>query len=201
MLDNDLIRHGREFARALDNHQYEVTAGGLHFPRQHVMVAGTFRHHAPDGKGWCIDPNIVPVEALNYLLKVGLGKEAGLSSWYVAPFVNNVVPGASLTAATAAATLGEFTQYTEGTRVAFTTPTEPVSSGLYDNSAAPAVFTAAEAVGTSAGVDIYGAFIASASTKSSTGGKLLCASLFTGTRNLKTGDKLTVEYGISASST
>ncbi len=91
----------------------------------------------------------------------------------------------------------EFTDYNEATRVAYTLPTDP-TAGAYSNSAAPAVFTAATAVGTGAGVDVYGCAIISASAKEATSGKLGPVSLFTAARNLKATDKLTVQYDVNA---
>lgn len=195
MFDNDLIRHGLEFARAIDNHQYEITPTGLHFPRQRAVVSGQFTTWV-NGADEQVDPNIVPAEGLAQILKSGLG---GVP-WYVAPFANATVPLSTLTAATFHSVLNEFIDYDEGSRVAWTIPADP-AAGVYSNSAAPAIFTAAAAVGVGAGIDIQGAGLLSVLTKRATTGKLACASKFSGSRNLKTGDKLTVQYDISTTST
>ena len=198
MLHNDLIKSRMEFARAIDNHQYEMTPQGIHFPKQRVFVCGQFDTWV-NGEGHQVDPNVVPTQALNYLLKAGFKNVGGTSSWYIAPFTGNVTPLANLTAALFTSTLTEFTQYDEATRVAWTLPTDP-TTGSFDNTASPAVFTAASAVGTGAGVDVYGAGILSVSTKSATTGTLACAAKFNAARNLKATDKLTVAYTISATS-
>lgn len=198
MLQNSLLKHGLEFARAIANHQVELTDDGLLFQKQHVLLAGQFDTWV-NGRGHQVDANIVPVEALNYLLKTGLLNTGGLATWYVAPFLNNVTPLATLTAASATATLGEFTQYDAPTRVPFTLPADP-TAGSFSNVASPADFTAAAGV-SGAGVDIYGAFIVSASAKSATTGKILCASAFSAPRKVFPTDVLTVRYTINATST
>jgi hypothetical protein len=194
MFDNDLMQHRLEFARALDNSQYETSERGLYFPRQKVFVSGGFTTWV-NGQDMQFDPNLVPAEGLAQILKSGLGATA----WYVAPFVNNTTVQSTLTAATFTATMGEFTAYDESTRQAWTVPTDPVA-GVYSNSASLAVITASSSVGTGAGVDIYGAAVIGASAKSATTGKLVCCSLFSGSRNLKAADKLTVQYDVNATS-
>ena len=189
----DLIKHGLEFARAIDNHQYEVSDTGLYFPAQRAMIGGVFETRI-NGADRQIDANLLPAEGLAKLLKSGMGGTA----WYVAPFVNDTTPQANLTAAAFTATMGEFTTYSEAARVAYTIPSDP-TGGAYSNSASPAVFTAG-AVG-AGGVDIYGAAILSASGKSATTGEVLCCSKFSGARKLYQGDKLSVEYTINATST
>lgn len=199
MLHKDLIRHGLEFVRAIDQHQYEVSPAGVHFPKQRAFVQGQYDTWV-NGSGHQMDPNVVPVEALNYLLKAGLKVVGGISAWYIAPFLNNVTPLSTLTAATFDSVLNEFTAYDEGTRLAWTLPSDP-TTGSFDNAAAPAVFTADASVGVGVGVDIYGAGILGTSAKEATTTKVLCASKFSAARNLKATDKLTVQYTISAVST
>lgn len=198
MLDHDLIRHGMEFVRAIANYQYEVSPNGIRFPKMRAIVQGQFDTWV-NGADHQVDPNEVPIEALNYLLKAGIKVVGGISSWYIAPFLNNTAPTSALTAALFDSTLNEFTAYNESTRQAWTLPADPVS-GAFTNAAAPAVFTTAASVGTGAGVDVYGAGVLGASAKESTASKLLTASLFGGARNLKTPDKLTIEYSLSATS-
>jgi hypothetical protein len=179
----DLIRHGLEFARAIDRHQYEVTPSGIRFPKQRAIIAGAFTTWI-NGADMQVDPNVVPLQALNYLLKAGIKASGGLATWYIAPFVGNVTPDENLTALNFDSVLTEFTDYDETTRQAWTVPTDPT-------------------VGTSPGVDIYGAVIISASAKSATTGKTLCGSLFDAPRNVKSGvvkDKLTVQYDVAAAS-
>jgi hypothetical protein len=199
-LCNDLIKHGMEFSRAIDRHQFEVSPAGIFFPKQKAFVGGCFRTRV-NGRDLQIDPNVVPIEALDYLLKIGYKTAAGaLASWYIGLFQDDVNPSDALTAANADATLNEFTAYTQTTRVQWVLPTNP-TTGAYDNSASPAVFTADGTVDPDDGVDIYGAFIISASAKLATTGKIGPAGQFSsGLRNLKPTDTLSVGYELSATS-
>lgn len=193
MLDNDLIRHGRELVRAIENHHYEMSPNGVHFPRQGLVVAGQFKTMI-NGRDPQIDPNIVPAEGIARILKSGIN-----TTLYIAPFLNDITLLSTLTAATFDSSLQEFTAYDETSRRQWVIPTDP-DDGVYTNEASPASFTAAASVGTGAGVDIIGAGILSVATKEATTGFLVCASKFTGSRNVKTGDVLTVEYSIAGTS-
>lgn len=195
MFDNDLIKHRLEFARAIDNLQYEKTPKGLFFPRQRALVTGGYTTWVND-RDMQYDPNVVPAEGLLQILKSGLG---GVP-WYIAPFLNNVTPLSTLTAATFDSVLNEFTAYDEASRQAWTVPADPVA-GVYSNSASLAVFTADATVGVGAGIDVYGMGLLSVSTKESALGVCACASKFSGARNLKTADKLSAQYDVSATST
>lgn len=194
MFDNDIIKHNLEFARAIDNFQYEQSDRGVFFPKQKVFVSGGFTTWV-NGRDMQYDPNLVPAEGIAQILKSGLSG----ASWYIAPFVNNTAVQSTLTAATFTATMGEFTAYDEAARQAWTIGADP-TAGEYSNSASPAVVTASSAVDANNGVDIYGAAVIGASAKSATTGKLVCCSLFSGSRNLKPTDKLTIQYDVSATS-
>ena len=196
MLHRDLVRHGLEFARALDRHQYEISPRGIVFPKQKAIVAGQFTTWV-NGQDEQVDPNVVPTESLNYLLKAALKGSGAISAWYIAPFLNNTDPDATITAALFDYTLDEFTAYDESARQAYTLPTDP-SAGAFSNSASPAVFTGDSSLVSP--VNVYGAGILSVSTKGATTGKIFCASLFSSARPIDTGSKLTVQYDVAASS-
>lgn len=193
MLDNDLIRHGRELVRAIENHQYEMSPAGVHFPRQKLYVAGQFRTMV-NGRDPQVDPNIVPAEGIARILKSGIN-----TTLYIAPFLNDITLLSTLTAANFDSQLQEFTAYDETSRRQWVIPTDP-EDGVYTNEASVATFTAASSVGTDPGVDIVGAGILSVSGKESALGFLVCASKFSGARNVKTGDILSVEYSIAGTS-
>lgn len=192
----DLARNGLEFARAIDARHFEITDDGLYFPKQRAIVQGQFDTWI-NGRDHQVDANIVPTEALNYLLKTGIKNTGGLGTWFIAPFLNNVTLTAALTAANYEATLDEFTLYDEATRVAWTTPADP-TAGSFTNAATPSSFTIAAGV---VAASIVGAGILSASAKEAITGKLLCASKFAAARVVNTGDILTVQYTLSATST
>lgn len=196
MLPADLIKHGREFARAIANKHFEVSDTGILFPKQHAIVAGQFDTWI-NGRDHQVDHNKVPTEQLNYLLKTGYNSGAAYTAWYIAPFTTNVAPGAALTAATFTATQGEFITYNEATRQQWVLPANP-TSGSYDNTAALAVFTVGAVGG---GAAIYGAGILSASAKSATTGAILAASLFAAARTVLPTDLLSIAYTVAATST
>lgn len=196
MLHRDLIRHGLEFARAIDRHEFEITPSGILFNKQKAIVAGQFTTWV-NGEDMQVDPNVVPTQSLNYLLKAALKGTGAINAWYIAPFLNDLEPDATITAALFDGTLGEFTDYTELTRGVYTLPADP-TAGAFTNSAAPAVFTGSGAIVGS--VNIYGAGILSASAKESTAGTIFCASRFAAARPIDTGSKLTVQYDVAATS-
>lgn len=196
MLNRDLFRHRMEFARAIDLKQFEITPNGILFKKQKALVAGQFTTWI-NGEDMQVDPNVVPIESLNYLLKAALKGTGAIANWFIAPFLNDLEPDSTITAADFDTDLGEFTQYDETTRRAYTLPADP-TAGAFTNSAAPAVFTGAAAiVGT---VNIFGAGILSQSAKESTAGTIFCASRFAASRPIDTGSKLTVQYDVAATS-
>lgn len=187
-----LIKHRAEFARALRNFNFERTAsGGVLFPRQGLIVAGVFSA-AVDGGPKLIFPNTFVNEGLDDVLNVYFHGSAQRTAFYIAPFTNNVTPAAGLTAATFTATQGEFTNYTEATRVSWV---EAAASGQsISNTASPARFT----IGTGGGT-VWGAGLISAAAKSATTGVLPAAGKFgDDALSLTAGSKLDVEYAIDA---
>ena len=113
--------------------------------------------------------NLVTDEGLDHILGVEFTGVSQITSWYLGIFEGNYTPVATDTAATITANSTESTAYTQSTRVAYTGV--EASQGV-TNSAAPATFTF------NATKTIYGAFLASASAKSATTGKLFAAAAF-----------------------
>lgn len=192
----NIIENARAFLDAIKYGRLRITPEGILFTEEGVTVGGYFDTWL-NGKDHQRSNNNVPTEALNYLLKTGITGVGGLTTWNIAPFDTNVTPGSTLTAATFAATCGEFINYDEATRQAYTVPTDP-TAGSYDNSAALAAFTISTGV---AAHSVYGAAILSASAKSATTGKILCASKFSSARVVNATDVLSVKYTIAATST
>lgn len=191
---NLLMKYKSEFARALREHDFEQRDGGLYFPRQGALlrVGGVFSAIV-DGVRTGAADNVFVNEGLNTVLNVLLGDLAKPVGIYIAPFVNDQAPVATLTAATFAATQGELTNYTEATRQAWTKDANSTAQSI-TNSAAPATFT----IGVG-GATIYGAgLILGASAKSATTGTLAAAALFDAPNTLNANSKLQVEYALSA---
>lgn len=198
---NTLGRFAAEAARAVAANKHEFAGDGrIYIPGARAFIGGAFRHaHAPAGEDfgpWAIDANRLVNEGLNYILGAALGGQAATSAYYLAPFSGNVTPAAGWTAANFTANATEFTAYTNGTRLPWTTPGVPSAQALGN--------TAGLTDGTmtfSAGgpYNVYGAALISSSAKSAITGKLIAATRFEAPRlNMAAGDKLALEYVISA---
>lgn len=193
-----LGRFAGEAARSVRNHDYEVTPSGIRFPKAKVSIGGVLRHvhTAADGaEDIAVDPNLLVNEGLNYILNAALGGGTQHPAFYIAPFSGNVTPSAGWTAANFTANSTEFTGYTLGTRLPWTT-TAPVSQSI-GNSAALVAATATFSAG--GPYNLYGVGLLSASAKSATTGVLVAALRFAAPRlNMVAGDKLAFEYVLSA---
>lgn len=137
------------------------------------------------------DPNLVVNQGLDHILGVEFTGVSQITSWYIAPFGNNYTPVASDTAATIVANAGEITAYTSSTRVGYV---GVEGSQQVTNTASVATFTF------NASAAVYGAFLASASSKSSTSGTLFSAAQFSAVKNVVSGDQLLLTYTVGAAS-
>lgn len=188
---SDMTKYRGEFARALANHRYEVMDDGrVLIPSAGAAFGGVFSHRV-DGGAWEIDGNIVVNEALNDVLSVYFASGAQRTAFYIAPFINNTTPVATLTGATFAATQGEFTNYTEATRQVWTPGA--IAAQAVSNTAAAARFT----IGTGGGT-VRGAGLLTNSVKSATTGICVAAAMFDSASVLNAGSKLDIEYSITA---
>jgi len=187
-----LLKHRTELARAMRNHHYERSPGGVLFPKIGIFVGGVFAHTV-NGRDRQVDPNIVPAEGIENILAIALYTLTKNTSFSIAPFAGNVDPGDGLTAATFDGTQTEFTNYSETTRVAWARSAP--DSGTISNEDTPARFTISADTQT-----VYGAaLIANATAKEATTGKLIACSKFgTARTGLMTGDKLDIEYALTA---
>jgi len=141
------------------------------------------------------EPNIVVNEGLNYTLDSAFSAGTPITAWYIGLFKNNYTPQASDVASTfpgIGVANEATTEYSQSTRVAWVEA--GVTSQVITNTASPAVFTFASPIA------IYGAFLASVSTKASTSGKLAAASKFASVRNMLAADVLNVTYTLTISS-
>lgn len=185
---------------ALRNHAYERTeAGGLYLNRERAFIGGVFRTaYCPAGgefESWQVDPNRLVNEGLNYVLNAAFAGASQTSAFFLAPFSGNVTPAANWTGANFAAQSNEFTAYTNGTRLPWTVaPSTALSVG---NTAAIAAATLT--FDTGGPYSLFGVGLLEASAKSSVTGRLIAATRFATPRtNLSGGDKLALEYVISA---
>jgi hypothetical protein len=137
--------------------------------------------------------NIMPTQGLNLVQSILFKGTAVPATWYIGLFEANYTPLAADTAATFVASATECTTYDEATRVAFVPGT--VSAGALDNSASRAEFTF------NATKTVYGGFISSVATKSSTSGSLLSAVKFASPKAMADDDVLRVTAGHTFAST
>lgn len=184
-------RHWREINRLFNNHQWEQNDEGDILIGS-LRIGGVFESEAPDGLGVVATHNIVPTEGLNYYINAGIYGGTRYTQFYVAPFSGNVAVTLALTAANFAATQTEITAgYSEATRPEFV-GSAPVN-GVSDNSANPAVITAA--------VDnliIWGLGVLSVPAKGATTGVLVAANKYPAARTLvTTGDDLGIKYKLT----
>lgn len=143
------------------------------------------------------DHNLIVNEGLNHILSAVLAGGTQVTTWYVGLFEGNYTPVAADVHAGAggfATVATECTAYSESTRRDYTEGA--VSGQSVSNSASKATFSI------NATKTIYGAFLASVSTKGSTAaGTLLAAARFAAARSVQNGDQLLITYTISAAST
>jgi len=185
-----LQKYASEIGRHVRNGATEMSEAGLLIKPMKLAIGGSFMYSI-DGGPRKIADNTATYEGLNDLLNVYFKQSAAPTAFYFVPYVNNVAPDATLTAANFNATMAEFTNYTEATRQLWTPGT--VASQSVDNAAAPAQIT----IGTGGGT-IRGAGLATASAKSATTGVLIVAAAFTAAEVLNAGSKLNLEYVLSA---
>jgi hypothetical protein len=173
---------------------YQMSNGGVLVPSP-ITVKGVY-HGIIKRDDKIIDefesPNLVVNQGLDHLLSIELAAGTQVTTWSLGIFEGNYTPVASVTAATITSASTECTAYTQSTRQTWTPGS--VSSQAVSNSASPATFTF------NATKTIYGAFLVSNSTKSSTSGTLFSASAFGSSKSVTSGDQLILTYSFSVSS-
>ena len=193
MIDKDLKKHAREFKGYLDTHQYDVTDDGILFPRAGAIAAGEYFFDT-DGERPGTQHNLLPTQALNYLLSAGLGGAAASNAWYLTIFANSITPTGSITASNFAATAGEIVSategYTETTRRAWTAAA--AAEGAMDNTASRAAFT----IATATSVTIRGAALLSDFVKGGTNGVLMSIARFAQPRTEYAGNVFNLGYRV-----
>lgn len=187
----------RDVARALRNNHFErVDDGTIFLPKQGISISGEFVHDV-NGLDQCRDGNLIVDEGLQNLLDVNFNSTSAITSWFVGLYSGNFSPANTWTAANVTSNSTEFTNYTQSTRVAWTSNG---AASLGPNSVSNSSSTAQFTINTGGGT-VWGAFLASASAKSATSGKLNSAAKFSASRTLLAADNLNIGYTISMTST
>lgn len=186
----------REVARALRNNDFEIVdQGSIYLPKQRVAISGEFVHDV-NGLDQRRDGNLIVDEGLQLLLDVNFNSTSAITAWFVGLYSGNVSPVNTWTAANVTSNSTEFTNYTQSTRVAWTSNgAASIGPNSVSNSSATAQFTINTGGGT-----VWGAFLASASAKSATSGKVNSAAKFAASRTLLAADNLNIGYAVSMTS-
>ncbi len=175
--------------------EYEQSRGGVLMPNSGLVIGGYFDiDHVRGGEvieSWR-ENNLVVNEGLDSVLDIMFHAATQISTWYIGLFEANYTPVATVTAATITAASTECTAYDETTRQEYVEAA--ASSQSITNSASRATFTF------NATKTIYGLFLASASAKSATSGKLFSAARFGTAKSVVDDDQLLVTYTLGAAS-
>lgn len=188
--------HKKELVEALKDDVYDLTDGGLYFPKQGILAVGEYFHRVNDQE-WEVSPNKLTTEGLAHLLNVGLGGKAKATGYYIALFSGSTAPADNWTAANFAAVASEIVSLTEG----YTNATRPqwlptdTATGSIDNMATVAQLT----IATSSQLNVTGSALLTNSTRGGTTGVLVSATKYTAARTFQSGDIFSVGYRISLS--
>ncbi|RST54106.1 hypothetical protein [Variovorax sp. DXTD-1] len=147
---------------------------------------------SPDGRLLAEDPptlNRVPMEGLNFMLRVMFKQETVPPDWYIGLYEGDYTPDGSETAATFPTVATECTAYT-GARQPFVDGA--VAGGATSNAASLAEFQF------TADKTVMGAFMTSAAAKGSTSGVLLSVVRFPSPKVQVNGSKLQIFAGPTA---
>ena len=189
----------RDAAKAIRNNKHEVAGdGSILIPSAHAYIGGFFRtRYAPPGGEFGpmhVSSNRVVGQGLNKILNI-LGGHATNAPLFLAPFTGNVAPADGWTAATYPTVATEFTAYTSGTRLPWTTA--PTTTKQLTNAAALAAATLTFSAG--GPYAIRGCALVEGAAKGATTGALIVASRFDADlTGMTAGGKLAQEYAIGA---
>ena len=186
-----------ELRKELRAERYDMSAEGVYFPRNGIMVSGEYWGRVNRGKWEHEGDNLVVTEGLVHILNVALGSTAKAGNFYLALFSGGAVPDANWTGATFASAASEIVSQAEG----YTNATRPLwqytnasGSAQIDNFSDPAELT----IATAASLNVTGAALLSSSTRGGTTGVLVSASKFAATRTFQDGDTYELGYRLNA---
>ena len=193
---NDKLR--AELRADIHADRFDVTPGGIYFPRSGVNFAGEYFGRVNGGEWAKESDNLVVTEGLVHILNVALGSTAKPAGYYLALFSGSASPAANWTAASFAATANEITSQSEGytgaTRPAWA-PVNASTTAQIDNFTAAASLTMA----TASSLNVTGAALLTSSQRGGTTGALISASAFPVPRVFQNGDLYELGYRLNAS--
>lgn len=185
-----------ELARDVRAERFDITPGGIYFPRNGINVNGEYFARV-NGGDWEKDgDNLVVTEGLVHILNVALGATAKPAGYFLAIFSGSTAPAANWTAASFAAVANEIVSQTEGhtgaTRPAWTPGA--ATTGSIDNLASAAQLT----IATASQLNVTGAALLTSSQRGGTTGTLVSASAFAAPRVFQNGDLYELGYRLNA---
>lgn len=182
-------------ASALAKGDFQVTDGGILFPRQGILASGEYFGRVNSGKWDKEGDNLITTEGLAHLLNVALGATPKPTGYYLALFSGSASPAANWTAGGFAAAANEITSMSEG----YTAATRPVwtpgvaSAGSIDNMTTVASVT----IATASALNVTGAALLTNSTRGGTGGVLVSASKYAAARTFQNNDTYEIGYRLN----
>lgn len=185
-----------EALRAIAQNKHEFDEQGrVHIQKSRTFLAGYMKAHVDFGdRIITVGANRVVNQGLDKVLNL-LGGHVSAAALYIAPFSGDAEPSAGWTGVNFASLATEFTAYTPGTRLPWTTV--PSTAQNLSNAAALAAATMTLAAG--GPYIIRGAGLLEASAKGATTGPLIAAArLDADLIGMPAGGKIAWEYGISA---
>lgn len=185
----------RELRKALSDEVFDITDGGVYFPRQGVIAGGEYFGRVNGGAWQKEGDNLIVGEGIAHILNVALGGKAKAAGYYLALFSGSADPAANWTAANFTAAANEIISQSEGytaaTRPAWT-PADTTTNAI-DNMDAVATVTFA----TAAQVNVTGAALLTSSVRGGTTGVLVSASKYAAARTFQNNDTYDVGYRLT----
>ena len=182
-------------SRAIQDGKFETDGGAILVPSLGIIASGEY-FHTVNGQDEQVDHNLLPDEALTFLVNLGFHTQSKIDNWYLALFAGAVAPAANWTAASFPATASEITSATEGyagaNRPRFNS-TAGTSKSVDNLTGGRASFT----IVTSGTLTVTGAALLSNQLKGSTTGILASASKFATARTLQNGDVFELGYRVT----
>ena len=179
-------------AKDLDNENYDLTEGGVYFPRHGIQVSGEYIDRINGGE-WNHTKNLITKEGMIHVLNTAIGSKAKASGYYLALFSGATAPAANWTAANFATVANEIVSLTEGytnaTRPQFI-PTDAVDQTYIDNFSS----TARVVMATTSQLNVTGTALLTNSVRGGTTGVLLSATKYAAARTFQNGDTYDVGY-------
>lgn len=185
----------RELLVELQQDRFDVSEGGIYFPRQGVLATGAYIDRV-NGGAWQETPNLIVTEGLAHMLSVAFAQTAKPAGYYLALFSGSASPAANWTASNFASVASEIVSQSEGytaaTRPVWTPPASTATASI-DNMSTVASLT----IATATSLNVTGAAMLTNNTRGGTTGALISATKYSATRVFQNGDVFEVGYRIS----